>query len=830
MTKDMNRIKIFSTLLCAVAGSLPFSQNSVLGQGLLINELMQSNIDCIMDDQNEFPDSWVELYNGSEATVNLKDYKIGITDKAKDAWQLPSQNVAPKQYALVYCDKAATGLHTDFRLESGKNGEVYLFKAEEIADKVTKMKKQPAPNIAYGRKTDGDSQWGYQLQPTPKAANTGSICDQDHILGEPVFSELGKVVRAGQSLRLSLSLPDGTPEGTEIRYTTDGSEPTKSSNRYGTPLTIGSNRIVRAKLFCDGWLSPRSTTQSYIFFSSRDLTMPLVSIATNNKFLNDATIGILVDGSYQNGKKNYEFNWRRPVNIEFFFGENENSSINQLCETRVAGGATRGNKLKTLAIYANKRFGTKRFSYEFFPDQRPGITDFKSLMLRNAGNDFDYLYMRDAIIQRNMAQHTDLDWQAWRPAIVYINGVYKGMLNIRERSNEDNIYTNYDGLEDIDMIENMGELKEGDWENYNRFKAFYNEHGHTMKEYEQWMDCHEFMNLMIMNLYYNNQDFPGNNNVVWRPRASGGRWRWIAKDTDFGLGLYGSPANYKTLEWLHTPGYDKDRNWGANSYEATRLFRRLMEDQDFKREFIDRCAIYMGDFLNGKGTRAVWDPMYEQIKTEITYHRKLYTYNPWWPRNYTDELADARNWLSLRTEEFYTQLGEFYSLGTPVPLIIKKETGGSNLPCFIVNGVALSSNVFNGKFYVGRSLTIEKTMDDGQAISGWKVQKINNSTATTTEYAGDKLTLTMPQCSTLIISAIGQDLSGIDNQQSAHYTWTRNDTQLTLTGTTAGTHIVLYDLRGIPIAEATSTGADIVLPVMRNKLYLLKIGNEVIKL
>lgn len=30
---------------------------------LIINEIMQSNIDLIMDDLNEFPDSWVELYN-----------------------------------------------------------------------------------------------------------------------------------------------------------------------------------------------------------------------------------------------------------------------------------------------------------------------------------------------------------------------------------------------------------------------------------------------------------------------------------------------------------------------------------------------------------------------------------------------------------------------------------------------------------------------------------------------------------------------------------------------------------------------------------------------
>lgn len=38
---------------------------------LRINELMQSNIDCIMDDLNDFPDSWVELYNSGTTSVDL---------------------------------------------------------------------------------------------------------------------------------------------------------------------------------------------------------------------------------------------------------------------------------------------------------------------------------------------------------------------------------------------------------------------------------------------------------------------------------------------------------------------------------------------------------------------------------------------------------------------------------------------------------------------------------------------------------------------------------------------------------------------------------------
>ena len=712
---------------------------------LIINELMQSNIDCIMDDINEFPDSWVELYNSGTSTVNLSDYKLGKNNKVAKAWQLPDETVDPQQYVIVYCDKEETGLHTNFRLESGKGGEVYLFKGDEVVDKITNMKKQPAPNIAYGRQTDGSDTWGYLEEPTPGAANCGKIAND--ILGEPVFSEQGRVITQSGSLSLTLSMPEGTPSGAEIRYTTNGAEPTKTSTKYENPITVGSTRVIRAKIFCDGYLSPRSTAQSYIFFDSRQLTLPVVSIMTDNRYLNDQKIGIYVDGTYESGKKNYEFNWRRPINIEYFEQGNEPSKLNQLCETRIMGGATRSNPLKSLAVYANKRFGKKRLEYEFFPDQRPGVTDFKSIALRNAGNDFDYLYMRDAIIQRSMAEHVDLDWQSWRPVIVYINGIYRGILNIRDRSNEDNVYTYHDGLEDIDMIENWNELKEGDWDNYNAFTAFYTEHGHTLAEYEQWMDCGEFANLMIMNLYYVNLDFPGNNIVMWRPKAEGGRWRWIAKDTDFGLGLYDRDVNYKTLEWLYTPGYDPDNNW-ANQYDHTRLFRRLMEDPDFFNMFIDRCAVYMGDFLNSKGVRTIWDPMYEMIKDEYPFHRKLF--NEWWP-NYNSELTKARIFLNKRTNIFYQQIADYYHLGTPITLSVNKGMDDLGNIQFTINEIPLSEGIFNGRFFGGREVRLNATPADGKQVTGWDIT-INNETVQHVD--GAAYSFTMPTSGTVAIKAV----------------------------------------------------------------------------
>lgn len=731
---------------------------------LVINELMQSNIDCIMDDLHEFPDSWVELYNNSDEPINLNGYQIGT--EAGHAWQLPEKTIEAKGFIVVYCDKEEWALHTDFRLETGKGCVVYLFKGNEVADSLpAALPKMPAPNIAYGRKADGSSEWGYQLTPTPGAANCGEVCDEKHILGEPVFSEPGRVMTSSKKFSLTLSLPKDAPEGTQIYYTTDGKEPTKASKLYTKEISINDSYAIRAKLLCDGWLSPRSTVQSYIFLD-RDMTIPVISITTNDDYLNGSKEGI-----FKNNSKANQNNWRRPINFELFDEPDKASVLNQICETRVMGGQSRDWARKSMAIYANKRFGTKRLEYEFFPDQKPGITNFKSIMLRNAGNDIDGLYMRDAIMQRAMAEHADLDWQAWRPAVVYINGEYHCMLNIRERSNDDNIFTNYNELEDIDMIEiaqedgkMVGEVKAGDEENYNDFVKFYTETGHTLAEYAEWMDWKEYINLMAMNLYFNNQDFPGNNIVMWRPRTEDGKWRWISKDTDFGLGLYGKEVEFNTIKWLydfnHT--YDRDRKW-ANTKEATLLFRNLMEDPDFNREFIDRSLVYMGDFLNEKGVRAIWDPMYELVKDELLIHRdELNPPSPWgwWGGNNKDnienEVKNVRNWLSKRTDYYRKSLCDYYQVGTLAPMTVNKDMEEAAEGHFLFNGVELSKGTFDGKFIVGRKITLEPGEASTLHVTGWEV----TADGTSDYYQGERLEIDMPQCKKLVITALS-DASGI---------------------------------------------------------------------
>ena len=774
-----------------------FCASNTKAQDLVINELMQSNFECVMDDIKEFPDSWVELYNPTDVAINLQDYKIGIKKKASKAWQLPEMSVTPGQHVIIYCDKEGkedNRLHTDFRLESGKDGNLYLFKGDAVVDKVEKMAKMPAPDIAYGRKTDGSNEWGYQLTATPGATNCGETTDI--ILGAPIFSEPGRVTSTNSVVNLTLSLPENAPEGTVIRYTTDGSEPIATSKKYTSAININKTTVIRAKLFCDGCLSPVSTAQSYIFHP-RAMTTPIFSVQTNDRYLNDAEIGLFANNNSKEDKKTHD--WRRPVNIEFFPVEGEESAFNQLSETRIQGGQSRANALKSMVFYANKRFDPdhKQFQYEFFPDQKPGITKFKAFSLRDGGNDFGDLYFRDAIIQRTMGAHTDLDWQACRTAVLYINGEYMGMLNIRERSNAENIFSNYNGLEDIDMVEIsheqvngqdlfIEELKEGTMDSYEAFKAFYSQKGHTLAEYQEWIDVDEYLTVAAMDLFYGNVDWPGNNTVLWRPNDDDTEsglpkiWRVIVKDTDFGLGLYGRKSDYNTIKLLYNPSSDTNSAW-AFSEPATRLLKNMLEDPDILKLFIDKCSVFMGDFMNGKGTGEIIDLIKNEAMEEFVAHRDKYNSGGgWWQPDNRSEIEnkfnDAKKWLDgyteqgwwgqqgttylPRTDYFYTHMQQQWNLGAPVALTINKENQSDVVLSF--NGVQMSGNVFDGKYFKNRAITLNGIAnEEGKAIVGWKVTGAINK-----EYEGSELTLNMPSNMIAINPIVGVE-SGIETIETS---------------------------------------------------------------
>ncbi len=201
--------------------------------------------------------------------------------------------------------------------------------------------------------------------------------------------------------------------------------------------------------------------------------------------------------------------------------------------------------------------------------------EIKSFMIRNSGNDFWYTHFRDAAIQLFFGGKVDVDYQAYQPAIFYLNGEYWGIQNLRERSDEDFVLSNY-ATEDIDMIENWwGELKAGDKSAWDQLMSELRKS--SSQQNIQWIINEFGAELLTVPISpCSNTDFPGNNMVMWRPRHANGKWRFILKDTDHGMGIWGSnPITHNALRY-NTESNDDPR----------RLFNALLTQESFKKNFV----------------------------------------------------------------------------------------------------------------------------------------------------------------------------------------------------------------------------------------------------
>ena len=801
-----------------------FFNTSVTKAQIVINEVMQSNLNIIMDDWNEYPDSWVELYNAGNTPVNIQNYGLGTKSKYSSSYLLPYHMLQPKSFLIIYCDKEENGMHASFRLESGSKGNVYLFDNNGTQiDAITNMAAMPSPDVAYGRTEDGGANWNYMVTPTPGKSNNSSV-STDVILPYPLFSVEGGLYSS--PFTLTLAVPDDAPEGTVLSYTLNGSEPQYNATRAQSETSVYINKttIVKAKLFSRNGVSLISKTHSYIFHN-RQATLPVVSITTDNKNFYDDKIGIYVEGTYNQYTYNYKHDWRRPINFEYF-DVNDGAVLNQLCETRVMGGASREAPMKSLAIYSNKRFGTKDFSHDIFPD-KPGIP-IKSFMLRNSGNDFCWSHFRDAAIQLLCRRGgMDLDWQAYQPAIWYLNGNYMGIINIRERSNEDNIYSNYNKLEDLDMFENWEELKEGSWDNLNAFKEFYGKTNNTYQEWEQWMDVSEFMNMFILNTYHINLDFPGNNIVMWRPTAEGGRWRWIIKDTDFGLGLYNRDYAYNYLNFILRTGTHEE-NW-ANTWDATRLFRRLVDNTQFKDQFIDRFAVVMGDFLNNEYGGTIIDSLKQNIAYEYQYHRQRYNdYNSW--LNWDEEVDNMKTWMTKRTAYMYVHLKNYFNLGSIVSVRVNTASITPSEVEIDFNENKLSRSVFKGNFYQNREIRLSgKSTNEAKQVSGWKVTKTVNGVQTTETVTGKSLTYTAPtNCTNLVIDPLLEASTGIESNQNDDWRIIKESDGIRLTDISLDAQVTLYSVNGQILFSESVDSNDMKIEISTHGTYIVKVidGNQ----
>lgn len=734
-TRKRLRLKLVYTLLF-------FSLPLMADVSICINEIMQSNIDNLLVDK-EFPDSWVELYNPRSVAVNLRNYSIGeYSDITMGLpWNISENQdliISAGGYMLIYCDKKAVGHHTNFRLDSGK-GSLFLFNSDGHVIDSLNYKKMPAANVAYGRSVDGGMQWQYEVTPTPGIANDGKVAND--VLPDPIFSVSGGIISKPTSV--IISMPDGDyPSDTRIYITTDGREPTiNSPSGVCFNLDISRSTVVRAKLMSNHAISARSVTHSYIFHS-RNVTMPIISIVTDYDYIYGDSLGVWAGEQLEN-MPNYKQRWRRPANVEYFDGDS--TWFNQLGVLAVQGNTSREFAQKSLKFYASKHLGTEYYKGTFWKD-KPNVQSVKSFVLRNGGGNCFKARISDAYVQKLFGTHTgNMDWQAYTPVIVYLNGAYVGEYAMRERSNEDYISSNYHGLKDIEIGKTATYVLAKNGKASPLFQQFYEKCIRSDVTYEEiatQMDIDNFIEVLIAEMWSKNTDFPWNNVVFWRPSAPGGKWRWILKDLDFINMHKPTSPDYNMFNYMFLTG----SRWSWEYMEATKreyymqfreLYCKMMTYPQFQERFADKLSTYLGDFLKPKVCEALLDSMYSAVNEEVVETYAIYRYHfkdvisffricwkyVWshFQKSYTPNFhkyALSRRTFSInvrrlkffvhrRSFYMYRHMAHFWGLGRVYPMTITAEDYEISM-----NGIFLTEGDFDGAYFENRNLHLKADSDD----------------------------------------------------------------------------------------------------------------------
>jgi hypothetical protein len=135
------------------------------------------------------------------------------------------------------------------------------------------------PELVAVVQPEGPEASGYLQSPTPGLPNSPSV---PHVAGEVRFSVASRTFT--NAFSLALALPEDASNDAEIRYTTDGSVPNRSSNLYASPFTISMTTQVRARVFePEGGEGP-TVSETYVALNSDVMSftsnLPLVLLET----------------------------------------------------------------------------------------------------------------------------------------------------------------------------------------------------------------------------------------------------------------------------------------------------------------------------------------------------------------------------------------------------------------------------------------------------------------------------------------------------------------------------------------------------------------------
>lgn len=646
---------------------------------------------------------WVEVYNKSASAtdnINLYYFTDDLADLRK--WKPISKRIAPGSHHVLYFEREDRGSHANFKL-APEGGTLYLTNASgAIVDRV--QYPQQYRNVSYGRIQDGANEWVFFSEYSPGTTNNNKKWATQQC-EDPKFETQGGFY--SRNFNLKFSRPKA---GEIIYYTENGDEPTKASKQYNHNVGISINKttVIRAVAMADDKL-PGNIISATFFLNTKDFDLPVVSFITAPKNLTDNTIGIYVRGSNGipgNGTDqpaNWNQDWWRPANFELY-DQSKINHLNQELDISIAGGWSRTMfPQKSLKITPRKKHGDNRLRYDFFPHVKPNHK-YQGVLLRNSGNDFPLTMLRDGFMQTLIMGRLDIDYQAYQPAVCFINGQYYGIQNLRERSNKHLIFSNYGHKEEDIYVLDQGTIQ------YEPFRSVVNYvQGRDLSQtrlydaVKEMIDVENLIDYYIAEIFYNDTDWPQNNLKTWKTKLNG-KWRWILYDTDFGFNLHSDgDYNNNTLDHVYNSGDP-----------TTIVFKALMNNEEFKNKFLDKFCIHLSSTFETNRMTTILDSLADNIRSEMPDHKARWNQS----NDFEWHINRMKLFANGRPNKMFEFLSQRYFGNNSTRTI--QLTSNIEQAKYLFNNEKINDQIISLKTFTNRNIKLEPQEIPGYQFKYWQ--------------------------------------------------------------------------------------------------------------
>lgn len=524
----------------------------------------------------------IELKNLTDETINLSNYYI--EDNSSEKIKLPNIEIKGNSYLVINSNDLGFGINSG-------NEELKLYKNEELID--TYFVGKQKEGISSGINDDGKRVFYTNI-------TLGSNNSSSYYLGyalNPNFSQDGGYVEKEAKITLS------TEDDSTIYYTTDGSFPNNNSYKYTEPITISKTTTIKAISYKENYLSSDIVSRTFIVGRHHDNAIISITSDYNNFF---GRYGII---------SNYKQNVDKLINFEFYESDGK-FGFSFLGDAKLSGADSREEAQKSMSVFLRKKYGQKEITYPMFNNDNT-IT-YSSLLLRNAGEDPKGIRIMDAVLTRTLKGQMDIDMQEYRPVVVYINGEYYGLFNLRQKLNADYVESKY-GIDkdDIDLLK-YTRAKKGNNNRYNNLVNYINNHDPANSEvYEyikQEIDIQELINYLIVESYYGNTDL--GNIEYWS--SSDGKWRWMLYDLDWSMWNSSLNMSYPVIN-TRIPAV-------TYLYTLINMSRRLYRNSEFKDLYLSTLAYHLKNTFIPDRMNGIVDELAKEIENEMPYHIERWKY------------------------------------------------------------------------------------------------------------------------------------------------------------------------------------------------------------